>query len=184
MLTPSSEIPLADSGSLTTGPSADSQAAFEIGRLPKPTWRISKILTSIYCLSTDLADHRLLPVSLARIIVHSMAPDGRPVAPSNAPTPMGTPMGSGFNTPGMTTPGVMTPRALGGGSVGDYLTAHLHKMAPLLSSHSYVGGSKALDSLVKLIASTESFFHPSNSGAWTSDVSSVFCLPGPVLLVE
>lgn len=109
-------------------------------------------------------------VSLARIIVYSMAPDGRPVAPSNAPTPMGTPMSSGFNTPGMSTPGFMTPRAAGSGSVGDYLTAHLHKMAPLLSSHSYVGGSKALDSLVKLIASTESFFHPSNSGAWTSDV--------------
>lgn len=105
-----------------------------------------------------------------------MAPDGRPVAPSNAPTPMGTPFGSGFNTPGMSTPGIstpgiMTPRAVGSGNVGDYLTAHLHKMAPLLSSHSYVGGSKALDSLVKLIASTESFFHPSNSGAWTQDVS-------------
>lgn len=34
------EIPLADSGSLTTGPSVDNQAGFEIGRLPKPTWRI------------------------------------------------------------------------------------------------------------------------------------------------
>jgi len=37
---PQSEIPLADSGSLTTGPSADNQAGFEIGRLPKATWRI------------------------------------------------------------------------------------------------------------------------------------------------
>ena len=36
----SAEIPLADTGSLTTGSSADSQAGFEIGRLPKPTWRI------------------------------------------------------------------------------------------------------------------------------------------------
>lgn len=34
------EIPLADGGSLTTGPSADSQVGFEIGRLPKPQWRI------------------------------------------------------------------------------------------------------------------------------------------------
>lgn len=34
------EIPLADSGSLTTGSSVDGQAGFEIGRLPKPTWRI------------------------------------------------------------------------------------------------------------------------------------------------
>ena len=54
-------------------------------------------------------------------------------------------------------------------SVGDYLTAPLGKL-PFLSLKSYVGGSKALDSLVKLIASTESFFHPSNSGAWTTDV--------------
>ena len=36
------EIPLADAGSLTTGPSADNQAGFEIGRLPKPAWRIRK----------------------------------------------------------------------------------------------------------------------------------------------
>lgn len=34
------EIPLADTGSLTTGPSADNQAGFEINRLPKPNWRI------------------------------------------------------------------------------------------------------------------------------------------------
>ncbi|KAA1468528.1 hypothetical protein DENSPDRAFT_833844 [Dentipellis sp. KUC8613] len=31
----------------------------------------------------------------------------------------------------------------------------------------YLAGSKALDSLDKLITSTESFFHPSNSGLWT-----------------
>lgn len=34
------EIPLADSGSLTTGPSADNQASFELNRLPKPSWRM------------------------------------------------------------------------------------------------------------------------------------------------
>jgi proteasome activator subunit 4 len=34
------EIPLADGGSLTTGPNADNRAGFEIGRLPKPEWRI------------------------------------------------------------------------------------------------------------------------------------------------
>jgi len=36
----------------------------------------------------------------------------------------------------------------------------------------YLGGSKALDSLARMIASTESFFHPSNSGLWTADVSA------------
>ncbi|KAL0950801.1 hypothetical protein HGRIS_007566 [Hohenbuehelia grisea] len=32
----------------------------------------------------------------------------------------------------------------------------------------YLAGSKALDSLFKLITCTESFFHPSNSGPWSS----------------
>jgi proteasome activator subunit 4 len=41
------EIPLADSGSLTTGTSVDSQAGFEIGRLPKPTWRICTHLSPL-----------------------------------------------------------------------------------------------------------------------------------------
>ena len=31
----------------------------------------------------------------------------------------------------------------------------------------YLAGSKALDSLDKLFTSTESFFHPSNSGPWS-----------------
>jgi proteasome activator subunit 4 len=34
----------------------------------------------------------------------------------------------------------------------------------------FLAGSKALDSLDKLITSTESFFHPSNSGSWTAGV--------------
>lgn len=34
----------------------------------------------------------------------------------------------------------------------------------------FVGGSRALDSLAKIITSAESFFHPSNSGHWTLSV--------------
>lgn len=35
---------------------------------------------------------------------------------------------------------------------------------------SYLAGSRALDSLDKIITSTESYFHPSNSGPWTNNV--------------
>ncbi|KAI0768547.1 hypothetical protein BD413DRAFT_614418 [Trametes elegans] len=136
----SMEIPLADSGSLTTGPNADGQATFEMNRLPKPTWRIA---------------------SLARIIVYSMAPDGMPSPSSNAPTPLFTPLASGTSTP--------LPQHNGG--LGDYLSAPLGK-GGRLKTKTYLAGSKALDSLVKLIASTESFFHPTNSGSWTSDLSA------------
>ena len=36
----------------------------------------------------------------------------------------------------------------------------------------FLAGSRALDSLDKLITSTESYFHPSNSGHWTFSVGS------------
>ncbi|KAG6889358.1 hypothetical protein C0995_001423 [Termitomyces sp. Mi166 len=36
----------------------------------------------------------------------------------------------------------------------------------------YVAGSKALDSLDRVITSTESFFHPSNTGQWTSTLTA------------
>ncbi|KAJ3990413.1 hypothetical protein F5890DRAFT_1398687 [Lentinula detonsa] len=135
----SMEIPLADTGSLTTGPSADNQAGFEIGRLPKTGWRIP---------------------SLARIIVYSMAPDGLPAPPSNAPTPFFSPSPSGMNTP-----------SIGSSSLGEYLSAPLGKGVHGRGK-TYLAGSKALDSLARLIASVESFFHPTNSGAWTTDLSA------------
>ncbi|TBU39582.1 hypothetical protein BD309DRAFT_1022044 [Dichomitus squalens] len=136
----SMEIPLADQGSLTTGPNADGQASFEVNRLPKPSWRIP---------------------SLARIIVYSMAPDGLPSPSSSAPTPFFTPLASGASTP--------LPQQNGG--LADYLSAPLGKGGHL-KAKTYLAGCKALDALARLIASTESFFHPTNSGSWTSDLSA------------
>jgi proteasome activator subunit 4 len=93
-----------------------------------------------------------------------MAQDGMPTAPSYAPTPF-TPFTPGNMTP--MTPG--TPQPGSGGNLGDYLSHRLStKGMPRIKT--YLAGSKALDSLVKLIASTEGFFHPTNSGAWTADV--------------
>ncbi|KAF8624763.1 hypothetical protein AX15_005657 [Amanita polypyramis BW_CC] len=133
----SMEIPLADGGSLTTGPTADSDTGFEIKRLPNPNWRIS---------------------SLARIVVYSMAVDGVPAPESTAATPMFSPLPSGMSTPLMKT------------SEDDIAAPLGKKYVP--RTKTYVAGSKSLDSLTKMVASTESFFHPSNSGAWTADLSA------------
>ena len=107
------------------------------------------------------AKHLHLSASLARIIVYSMAPDSVPSPGSNVPTPALTPFQSGLNTP--------IPHDTRKGAIGDYLSAPLSK-----GGHgkmkTYLAGSRALDGLAKLIATVESFFHPSNSGAWTADV--------------
>ena len=95
--------------------------------------------------------------SLARIIVYSMSPDATPLPPSNALTPVFSPLPSGVNTP-----------QINDGTLGDYLAAPLGRQAS--SETRYLAGCRALDSLARMIASTESFFHPSNSGSWTSDV--------------
>lgn len=155
------EIPLADSGSLPTGPSADNEAGFEIGRLPKPNWKIRTSISVIHPSEANLS-WLVSKASLARIIVYSMAPDSIPSPPSNAPTPAFTPLPSGMNTP-----------QLRNSSAKDYLSVPLIK-AGHSKYHTYLAGSKALDSLVRLIASTESFFHPSNSGNWTADVCTSF----------
>ncbi|KAF7306649.1 Membrane protein [Mycena indigotica] len=140
----SMEIGLADGGSLSTGSSADRFVAAEIGRLPKPEWRIE---------------------SLARIIVYSMAPDGVPTPPSNAPTPMFTPLPSGMNTPQIPT----------SNSIQDYLSAPLARRNGGITTskyHTYLAGSKSLDSLSRVIASLENFFHPSNSGNFTTSLAA------------
>ncbi|TDL28808.1 ARM repeat-containing protein [Rickenella mellea] len=130
----SMEIPLADTGSLTTGPSVDNQAGFEVGRLRKSTWRI---------------------FSLARIIVYSMAPDG----PSPPQSGTATPLSNGRATP-------RGPQRL-----GDFIASPL-QVNGTSATVTYLAGSKALDSLSRLIISTESFFHPNNSGTWTADLSA------------
>jgi len=38
----------------------------------------------------------------------------------------------------------------------------------------YIAGSKAVDSLDRLMTSIESYFHPSNSGGWTLSVGSLY----------
>ena len=83
-----------------------------------------------------------------------MSPDG-PSANSTAPTRVGTPV----------------PQR----DAGDYLSAPLRRGNR--SSEGYLAGCRALDSLAHLIASTESFFHPNNSGSWTADVSLFLFLP-------
>ena len=95
--------------------------------------------------------------SLARIIVYSMAPDATPLPPSNANTPVFSPLPSGVNT----------PHSHDGKLGGDFMTTHLGRQP---GSTGYLAGCRALDSLARMIASTESFFHPSNSGSWTADV--------------
>ncbi|KAF9270517.1 hypothetical protein L218DRAFT_889040 [Marasmius fiardii PR-910] len=41
-----------------------------------------------------------------------------------------------------------------------------------LAQNGYVAGSKAVDSLERLITSTETFFHPSNHGLWTPSLTN------------
>ena len=81
-----------------------------------------------------------------------MAPDATPLPPSNALTPVFSPLPSGVNTPESND-----------GKLGDYISK---PQGP----RGYLAGCRALDSLARMIASTESFFHPSNSGSWTADV--------------
>jgi proteasome activator subunit 4 len=88
-----------------------------------------------------------------------MTPDGLPAPPSGSSTPF--------------TAGIMTPQPGQPGTspskVTDYFSAALGPKGRM-KEKKYLGGSKALEALSKLIISCESFFHPTNSGKWTNDV--------------
>lgn len=86
--------------------------------------------------------------SFATLIVYSMAED--------SPKRGKTPLGSRASTP--------PPPSAG---LGDSAS----------SEKTYLAGSKALDSLATLIQATESFFHPSNYGAWAPHL---VCVSSPL----
>ncbi|KAK7691509.1 hypothetical protein QCA50_004908 [Cerrena zonata] len=133
-------ITLADAGSLTTGCEVDTNKISPLlEQLPEPE---SRLLT------------------LARLIVYSMAQDGPHTPSSNSDTPLSMP----------TPPRSSTHRAHPHESPADYLYASLGK-GEGLKPQAYIAGSKALNSLVKLIAPCENFFHPTNAGSWTTSLS-------------
>jgi proteasome activator subunit 4 len=101
-----------------------------------------------------------------------MSQDGPPAPASNAPTPSFTPLPSGMSTPQLRAGGAS------GNLLKEFLSAPLPKAGAIQTT--YLAGSRALDSLAKLIASTESFFHPSNSGTWTADVCHHFSNPAAI----
>ncbi|GAA5895195.1 proteasome activator BLM10 [Sporobolomyces salmoneus] len=90
--------------------------------------------------------------SFAAIIVYSMSNDSSP----SGSTPLGSKVPSRAGSP---APG---SKANSHGLLG-VATANLTKVK---KDRTFLGGSKALDALAKLIQATESFFHPSNYGRW------------------
>jgi proteasome activator subunit 4 len=95
-----------------------------------------------------------------------MVPDSVPAPASTVATPMFTPDISRPQTPfaGMSPAGHIKESL-------DYLSAPVGRLRNQHKPQARVGGSRALESFVKLIASLEGFFHPNNSGSWTADVS-------------
>jgi proteasome activator subunit 4 len=83
--------------------------------------------------------------SFAILIVYSIAYD--------APAVGTTPIPSRTATPSASTTNLTAP---------DFVLN-----AEQVPTQSYLGGSKALDALAKLVQATESYYHPSNWGSWS-----------------
>lgn len=70
------------------------------------------------------------------------------------------------------------------------MDAPIRDAAPTSGDHravgeGYLAGSRALDSLDRLMISTESFFHPSNHGLWSISVRKTLrCMRRFVLTVS
>lgn len=98
-------------------------------------------------------------LALSEIIVYSMAEDEQPKADSS------------FATPRAATPINPALKRVKGESNGMHHSGSSDSLADAgrraEATKSYLGGSKALEQLSKLIVSCETFFHPSNHGAWT-----------------
>lgn len=67
---------------------------------------------------------------------------------------------------------------------GPVRDAPTHDNPVFNSSTGYLAGSRALDSLEKIITSAETFFHPSNSGPWTLTVRTSEIFPSLINLVS
>lgn len=112
---------------------------------------VSMAITSMKKPSEKLA-------SFATLIVYSMSKDGpaTPETPSASEMPTPT-RGSEVDLPSLISRGGLAPP--------------MQTRARTKRPQTYLGGSKALDSLSKLLQATESFFHPSNYGSWQSKLA-------------
>lgn len=99
--------------------------------------------------------------SYAGVIVYSMAVD--------APESGGTPMMS--HAPSRAASTADLRKASASQSQPSLLATALNTAAGAKRPRTYLAGSKALDSLAKLMQATESFFHPSSYGTWALSLS-------------
>ncbi|KAH8919753.1 hypothetical protein BT69DRAFT_1352911 [Atractiella rhizophila] len=108
--------------------------------------------------------------SFSTILVYSMSVDSVAASASiekgvlTPATGVGTPRLSRTNT---SSAGTATNGGVGGNLLVAALAGSGKERDRKKPKKSYVGGSRALDSLNKLVQALESFYHPSNYGDWT-----------------